>query len=120
MSATITWYIVELERRIADGIVLSARWHAGGVEEYEGKSYYYYATGISSFNEPPEDYEVIPYENLSENEVLDWVWSQDLSPEDKEKIEEDIQARIDELKFPVLGYGTPWEITLPDPPDNVP
>ena len=106
MSATITWSIVNLERRIDDGIVIAVHWQAIGVEEFEGESYSYNINNLTAVEEPPaEGYEVVPYDDLTEEIVLNWIWNDGVY---KEEIEEQIQDNINRLKFPVIGSGIPW------------
>ena len=47
----------------------------------------------------------IPYESVTEAEVLSWIWANGV---DKDAVEASIADRIKELKNPVQASGTPW------------
>ncbi len=106
MSATVTWSIINLERRMADGIVIAVDWHVVGVEMFEGEKYTYGLNNLTAIELPlDEEYEVIPYEELTEEIVLNWIWNDGVY---KQEIEDQIQDNIDRLKFPIIGQGVPW------------
>jgi len=61
----INWSITSLESNPLTGIVISAGWKCSNEQVNR--------TGISVFNEPIET--IIPYANLTEDIVLNWVWT---------------------------------------------
>jgi hypothetical protein len=87
-----TWTIVQLERRPSDGFVTSAHWRAS-----LGDVYCY---GQCSWSEGQP---VIPYDSLTEAQVLEWVWQ----IEDKDEIESDLAKQI-AAKQAKTEAGLPW------------
>jgi len=95
---TTTWSIVNLDRNTADGFVTTAHWTAVAVDGEHSASAY--ATVSWAEGTP-----TIPYQNLTEATVLNWVWEQ----VDKESTEASLAAQIALLKNPVKASGTPWQ-----------
>ena len=94
---TITWTISTLDRDVATGYVNCAHWRATAVDGEHTASIY--ATVGWSEGTP-----TIPYENLTEATVLNWVWES----VDKTATESALAAQIALLKNPVKATGTPW------------
>ena len=76
---TTTWTITQLDRKTEDGFVTTAHWTEGSPE--------------------------VPYEDLTQEQVLAWVWA---SGVDKDAVEAAVQAIIDEQKAPKIKQGLPW------------
>lgn len=94
--AQITWKINQLERNTSDGFVTVAHWTCLGTSEEVSASVY----STCSF-----DGELtVPYDNLTEEIVLGWVWDK----LDKDATESAVAAQIEALKNPVTATGTPW------------
>ena len=92
----ITWKINQLERKTADGFVTTAHWSCDGVDgEFTGSVY-----SSCSFDGELS----IPYEQLTEETVLNWVWEKT----DKQATEDAVIAQIEAKKHPVSAVGTPW------------
>ena len=94
---TITWKINTLESNTADGFVSVAHWSATAVDGEHSASAY--ATVSWAEGTP-----TIPYANLTEATVLNWVWES----VDKAATESALAAQIALLKAPVKTSGTPW------------
>jgi len=95
-----TWTIATLERDIATGGVLVAHWRASEVDgDYSASTY-----SICNFTYNPEDPSFIPYDDLTEEMVLGWVWGE----VDKAATEAILAANIAEQKNPVTADGVPW------------
>jgi hypothetical protein len=93
------WTIETLDRDIATGFVTTAHWTAMAIDgEYSASTY----STVSWIKNNP----TIPYENLTEATVLNWVWE----TVDKAAIEASLAAQIELLKNPVTAIGTPWNI----------
>lgn len=94
----ITWTITTLDRRLSDGFVTCAHWTCSGVDgEFSGSVY---ATTGWSEGQP-----TVPYDALTEQQVLGWVWA---SGVDKEATEAAVAAQIQAQKTPTNGSGLPW------------
>jgi len=95
--ATTTWKISTLDREVSNGFVTTAHWNCTAVDgEYSASAY---ATVSWAEGTP-----TIPYDSLTEAEVLGWVWESI----DKEATEASLAAQIELLKNPVSASGTPW------------
>jgi len=94
---TTTWTISTLDRDVATGYVTCAHWQATAVDGEHSASAY--ATVGWAEGTP-----TIPYANLTEATVLNWVWES----VDKTATESALAAQIALLKNPVKATGTPW------------
>jgi hypothetical protein len=94
---TTTWTISTLDRDVSTGFVTTAHWQATAVDGEHSASIY--ATVSWSEGTP-----TIPYANLTEATVLNWVWES----VDKTATEASLAAQIALLKNPVKATGTPW------------
>jgi len=98
MSAT--WTISQLERNTADGGVVVAHWRATMQDgDYSASSY-----GTCSFEYDASASGFTPYDQLTEDQVIVWVWGQ----VDKMATEAALTASIDEQKNPTVKAGVPW------------
>ena len=93
----VTWSINTMERNVATGYVSVVHWNATAVDGEHSASVY--ATVSWAEGTP-----TIPYANLTEATVLNWVWESI----DKETTEASLAAQIELLKNPVKQNGTPW------------
>jgi len=98
MSAT--WTIANLERNTADGGVTVAHWRCTAVDGDHSASAY----GTVGFTPDPTAEGFVPYENLTEADVLAWVHGS----VDKDATEAALTAKIDAEKNPTTTAGTPW------------
>jgi hypothetical protein len=94
---TTTWKISTLDRDVATGFVTTAHWTATAVDGEHMASAYATVSW-------PEGTPAIPYANLTEATVLEWVWN----AVDKSATEASLAAQIALLKNPVKATGTPW------------
>ena len=94
----ITWSISNLDRRTSDGFVTTAHWTATAVDG-EVSASVYSTVGWS------EDTPTVPYESLTPEAVLAWVWA---SGVDKAATEAALAAKIAAQKNPVSATGLPW------------
>lgn len=116
MTTTITWRIVQLDRNSADGGVNTAHWRAEAVDGQLSSSLY----GAIGFTPDPTAAGFTPYEQLTEAQVLEWVWralaAQKADAEEdqqgaymtKEEIEDGLTRHIELQKAPATASGTPW------------
>jgi hypothetical protein len=94
---TTTWTITNLDSNTADGFVTTAHWNCTAVDGEHSASAY--ATVSWAEGTP-----TIPYANLTEAEVLSWVWESI----NKAATEASLAAQIELKKNPVKASGTPW------------
>jgi hypothetical protein len=95
---TFYWSINTMERDVATGYVSVAHWNVTASDGEHSASAY--ATVSWAEGTP-----TIPYQNLTEAEVLSWVWES----VDKSATEASLAAQIELLKNPVKATGTPWQ-----------
>ena len=94
---TTTWTITTLDREVSNGFVITAHWTATAVDGD-------YTASIYSTCSWAEGTPVIPYENLTPETVLGWVWE----TVSKQATEDALAANIALQKNPVTATGTPW------------
>ena len=95
-----TWTIANLERNLADGGVTVAHWRVTEVDgDYSASSY-----GTAGFTPDASDPSFVAYDNLTESDVLGWVWAE----VDQAATEAALTADIEAQKNPVSADGMPW------------
>jgi hypothetical protein len=94
---TINWKIDNLERQASDDLVIVAHWRVDAVDgEHTAGAY-----GSVGFTRGDD---FIPFEQLTEAQVLAWVKSQ----LEVEQIEASLAGQINKQKNPVTAHGLPW------------
>jgi hypothetical protein len=93
-----TWTITQLNRRTSDGFVTSAHWIVTATDENFMASTYNTCGW-------PDGETIIPYDELTQNIVLDWIWANGV---DKDAIEASLANQIELQKNPVNATGLPW------------
>ena len=97
------WSIANLERNTADGGVVVAHFRATLTDgDYSASSY-----GTVGFTPDPDAEDFVPFESLTETDVLQWVYAE-LGAEQLAAIEDGLSANIEEQKAPQTLVGTPW------------
>ena len=94
----ITWTISQLDRQTSDGFVTTAHWQATAVDGEHSDSIY-------STCSWPEGTPTVAYADLTEEQVLGWVWANGV---DKDAVESALAAQIELKKNPVTATGVPW------------
>jgi hypothetical protein len=95
---TTTWTITQTDYETANGFIITAHWTASAVDgDYTASIY---STCSFAAGEP-----VIPYADVTEAEVLDWCWNNEV---DKDAIEAALAQNIESQKNPVTVTGVPW------------
>jgi hypothetical protein len=97
---TFNWTIPTLERHTADGFVYTAHWRCTATDgDFSASSY-----GTAGFSQDPEAESFVPYEDLTEEMVLGWLFNSI----DKDATEAALAAKIEADKNPTTASGTPW------------
>ena len=104
MPATFTWTVKSLAVKPTDGdltnVVITALWQVDGVQDDYTGSYYQSTSFVV-----PEVSQFIPYANLTQDDVLGWIWQY----VDKATIEGYVQTQIDnQINPPVIYPELPW------------
>jgi hypothetical protein len=101
---TISWIIERLLVRKVEGthtdVVITADWRCNGTQEsFSGTCY-----GSCSFQPPSGEF--TPYEDLTQEQVLNWCFSNGV---DKTAIEANVTAQIEnQINPPVIAPPLPW------------
>jgi len=104
MAATFNWTISTLERELSDGGVIIAHWRCNAEETVGDDTFTASNYGTAGFTPDPTAPDFIPYDNLTEADVLGWVYES----VDKAATESSLQSSIDEQKNPTTADGVPW------------
>ena len=103
MAITNTWSITKLDRKTADGYVFKVYFKVKAHEiPYESN-----ASGTIELEKPDT---LIPYSDLTESKVLEWVkdkLNKD-DPNTTSNIEASLTVHINEAKAPTIASGVPW------------
>ena len=95
-----TWTIAQLERNADDNGVVTAHWRVSAEDgEYSASSY-----GTCSWTPEPTTEGFVPFEDLTEAMVIEWV----KDSLDVEAIEAGLTAQIEDQKAPKTEVGLPW------------
>ena len=100
----ITWKIEQMSVRPQEGsladVVVTAAWRCTGTSgDYSASNY-----GSVGFTSPGDPF--IPYADLTEDEVLAWVWANGV---DKAEVEGNVQRELDnQINPPVVTLPLPW------------
>ena len=99
-----TWTISTLEHNTADGGVIVAHWRVTEEETVGENNYSASSYGTCGFTPDPSASDYIAYSDLTEADVLGWVWAE----VDQDAIEAGLTANINEQKNPTTADGVPW------------
>jgi hypothetical protein len=98
------WKVVQLDRVPATGEIKTVHWEVVEAQgAVNGKSYGTCDLIPKSASDPT----FIPYENLTQAQVIQWV-KDSLGPDEVAKYEASVQRQIDAQKAPALTSGLPW------------
>ena len=94
------WTIATLERNTADGGVVVAHWRCTAEDgDFTATAY-----GTVGFTPDASSPNFVPYDQLTEADVLAWVYV----GVDKDATEAALAANIEEQKAPATEAGLPW------------
>lgn len=98
------WTISQLDRTLPDGVVYTAHWRVSKTDGDASASVY----GTISFPaKNPSDPTFVPYGQLTEAQVTQWV-KDEMGAEQVAAHEAAVQAQIDAQKNPTTATGVPW------------
>jgi hypothetical protein len=94
----VVWTISTLNRETSNNFVTTAHWQCSATDgEYSASTY----STCSWADGTP----LIPYNELTQANVLDWCWANGI---DKDATEASLAANIALQKNPVTATGVPW------------
>jgi len=97
---TYNWKIAQLERQTDTGGVITAHWRVTAQDgEYTASAY-----GSEGFTPDPDAPGFVPFDQLTEADVLSWVYSS----LNKAEMEAKLAEQIEEQKTPKTAVGVPW------------
>ena len=108
-TTTITWSINTLERELADGYVFTAHYSVNAVSstlDPQGNPYSQGAYGSVGLERPEGD--LIPFDELTQDQVIGWVKEKLGGDEKVAEIEAALEARLAEMISPSKINGVPW------------
>jgi CRISPR/Cas system type I-B associated protein Csh2 (Cas7 group RAMP superfamily) len=92
------WNVVQMDRKSSDGFVTTVHYTVNAVDgEYNASTY-----GTVGFTQ--EDTEYVPFDDLTQEQVIAWV--QDSLGQ--ATVEESLATQIEAKKNPVQVSGLPW------------
>ena len=95
-----TWTIATCEHDIATGGITVAHWRCSAIDgDFTASAY-----GTCGFTPDATSPDFKPYDEVTEAEVLGWVWGS----VDKAAAEASLETQIEAQKNPVSASGTPW------------
>ena len=98
MTIAYNWTISTTNYEVSNGFITTAHWTATAVDGD-------YTASIYSTCSWADGSPTIPYADVTEAEVLQWVWDSGVS---KEATEAALAQNIELQKNPVTATGTPW------------
>lgn len=102
MSTSLTWNIITLERNNETGIVFNVHYELIG--ENNSINARNYGT---CFLDPPDPYNVIPYEDLTKTMIIEWIKNK-LGKQKVFNLESGVLTEIKNKENNNHGIGVPW------------
>ena len=100
MAIEYTWTIATCEHEVATGGITVAHWRVTAVDgDFTASAY-----GTAGFTPDATSPDFKPYDQVTEAEVLAWVWAS----VDKNATEANLAAQIEADKNPTQASGLPW------------
>ena len=107
---TFNWTISTLERDLLpegmNGAVVTSHWRVTAEQSEGDETYTATAYGTQGYTPDPSAEGYIAYDDLTEADVLGWLWAQ--SEDWKSDMEASLQAQIDAKITPSQAAGVPW------------
>lgn len=98
------WTVSTLDRSLPDGVVYTAHWQVSATSGDASGSVY---STVSFPAKSPSDPTFVPYANLTEAEVVQWV-KDALGADGVAAAEAAVQGQIDAQLNPTQASGVPW------------
>ena len=101
-QVTLTWSVQNMTRVLDDGFVINVAWACTASAEGVGAFY----GGTTTYENNPDQPGFIPYDQLTEEIVLGWVYEG--LGDQKAEIEATLTAKVKKQLNPVTANGLPW------------
>ena len=102
--ATFNWSIANTERYLDTGGIFVVHWRVTAEETVGEDTFTASAYGTVGFTPDAEADDFVAYDDLTEDDVMAWVWAD----VDQEATEAALTAKIEADKNPVSASGVPW------------
>lgn len=101
------WSIASLDRTLPDGVIYTAHWRVSKTDgDVSASIYGTIQIPVKAVSDP----DFIPYEDLTEADVVSWVQNE-MGPNQVSAYEAAVQAKIDAQVNPPTASGLPWSNT---------
>lgn len=98
MEQTFNWTIAQLERNSDNGFIVTVHWRYSLSED----SFFAETYSVLSFTQESEEF--IPFEQITEADVIGWLESS----MNMEEMQASLQLQIERQKNPPILKGLPW------------
>lgn len=102
METILTWDFLNLERYSSNGIVFNVHYMVTGKNNQNTESIY-----GTCFLDPPDPYNVIPYEDLTKTMIIEWIKNK-LGKQKVFNLESGVLTEIKNKENNNHGIGVPW------------
>jgi len=103
-QVTLTWAITNMTRVLSDGYVIKVSWTcAASAPNVQGAL----DGGNETYNNNPDQQGFIPYDQLTQDIVLGWVWAS-MGDDKKTALEAKLTAKVNAQLNPATASGLPW------------
>jgi hypothetical protein len=102
-QVTLTWAVNNMTRVINDGFVIVVDWSCTASATGAQGAFY---GGQSTYKNDPSEPGFIPYDNLTQEIVLGWVYAS--LGDQKAEIEATLTAKVEKQLNPTTAQGVPW------------
>jgi len=103
----INWQVQNMTRVINDGFVIVVDWSCTASAPGVNGAFY---GGQTTYKNNPDEPGFIPYDQLTQEIVLGWVW--DGLGAQKAEIEATLTAKVEKQLAPTTAQGLPWSTEL--------
>jgi hypothetical protein len=103
-QVTILWSVINMTRVLSDGYVIKVSWAcAASAPNVQGAV----NSGQDAYTNNPDQPDFIPYDQLTQDIVLGWVWAS-MGSEEKATLEAKLTAKVEAQLSPATASGVPW------------
>jgi len=100
---TSTWSIQSATHKVSNGGIIRTEWRIDATSN--DNNFKANRSGWCDFTPDPSSPSFVPYDDVTQANVLDWCYEQI----NKDEIEADVEAEIEALKNPTEASGFPWD-----------
>ena len=102
-QVTLTWAVNNMTRVLDDGFVIMVNWSCTASATGVNGAVY---GGQTTYKNDPAEPGFIPYDQLTEAQVLGWVYT--ALGDQKAEIETTLTAKVEKQLNPTIANGVPW------------